>query len=94
MSLNELAAEMKIEDGRMLFKHVDLEFNVSWREATPHLLERWGYVPKPEGVPFEIADIIIRALDAAAAWGFDIDEAVRLKVAYNRTREILHGRAR
>jgi len=89
-----IGPEMRIEDGQMLFKHVDLDFSVSWREATPHLMARWGYVPKPEGVPSELADIIIRTLDAAAAWGIDIEKAVQLKVAYNETREILHGRAR
>jgi hypothetical protein len=91
---NTVGPEMKIENGRMLFKRVGLDFDVEWVEAQPNHLMAWGYVPKPEGVPSELADIIIRTLDAAAAWGIDIDEAVRLKVAYNETREILHGRAR
>lgn len=86
--------EMKIEDGKLLFKRVGLEFDVDWVEATPVMLERWGYIGKPEGVASELADIIIRTLDAAAAWGIDIEKAVQLKVAYNETREILHGRAR
>jgi hypothetical protein len=86
--------EMRIEDGQMLFKHVDLDFNVSWRQATPYLLMKWGFIPKPEGVLSELVDILIRTLDAAAAWGYDVDEAMRLKIDYNKTRAILHGRAR
>lgn len=46
---------------------------------------------KPEGVPVEFADLIIRVLDTCAAEGIDIDYAVRLKANYNRTRPIRHG---
>jgi hypothetical protein len=49
---------------------------------------------KPTGVPSELADIIIRVLDASAAYGVDIDEAILVKMAYNRTRPFLHGRLR
>jgi hypothetical protein len=48
---------------------------------------------KPEGVPSEFADIIIRVLDACGAYGIDIDEAVRLKMEFNRTRPFKNGRA-
>ncbi len=84
--------EMKTEIGRIFFKRVDLELNTTWVEATPAHLKAWGYIPKPEGVPSELADIIIRVLDACAAWEIDIDAAVRAKVVYNATREQLHGR--
>ncbi len=46
---------------------------------------------KPEGIPIEIADIIIRALDAAEAWEIDLSEAINEKLAYNRTRGYRHG---
>jgi hypothetical protein len=49
---------------------------------------------KPDGVPSELADIIIRVLDASAAYGIDIEAAVQAKIDYNRTRPFLHGRAR
>lgn len=48
--------------------------------------------PKPEGVPAELADIIIRTLDVCAGWGIDIDKAVWEKVRYNSAREMMHGR--
>jgi hypothetical protein len=46
---------------------------------------------KPEGIPIEFADIIIRVLDASAALGIDIDDAVRTKMVYNKTRPFKHG---
>jgi phage baseplate assembly protein gpV len=49
---------------------------------------------KPAGVPSELADIIIRVLDACAAYEVDIDAAILAKMAYNRTRPYLHGRVR
>jgi NTP pyrophosphatase (non-canonical NTP hydrolase) len=46
---------------------------------------------KPEGIPIEFADCIIRILQACGKYGIDIDEAVRLKMEYNRTRPERHG---
>lgn len=46
---------------------------------------------KPEGIPIELADVIIRTLDACAEWGIDIETAMRYKMAYNRTRPNRHG---
>lgn len=39
----------------------------------------------------ELADIVIRALDTAATYGVDIDNAVATKMAYNATRGHRHG---
>lgn len=49
---------------------------------------------KPVGIPIELADIIIRVLDACAAWNIDIDEALRVKMKYNYTRPHRHGKKR
>lgn len=46
---------------------------------------------KPEGIPSEMADILIRVLDACGAYGIDIESAVRSKMEYNRTRPERHG---
>ena len=46
---------------------------------------------KPCGIPSEMADIIIRVLDASAMYGIDIQGAVEEKMAYNRTRGYRHG---
>lgn len=39
----------------------------------------------------EVADILIRTLDMAAALGVDVDRAVRVKTAFNRGRGYRHG---
>lgn len=39
----------------------------------------------------ELADVIIRALDMAAYWGWDIDQAVRDKMEDNKKRSWRHG---
>lgn len=50
------------------------------------------YTPKPEGVPSEIADIVIRCFDFADEAGFSLIEAILEKLAYNDTRAHMHGR--
>jgi len=57
-----------------------------------HAWEDGAVVPnKPEGVPSEIADVIIRALDTCYRYGINPDEVVREKINYNRTRGHRHG---
>lgn len=54
------------------------------------LLVHTGFL-KPEGIPSELADIIIRVFDAAVEYGIDIEEEVINKMAYNATRLNRHG---
>jgi NTP pyrophosphatase (non-canonical NTP hydrolase) len=46
---------------------------------------------KPEGEAVELADAIIRILDTAYHMGWDIEEIIKAKMAYNRTRPYKHG---
>lgn len=46
---------------------------------------------KPDGVPIEMADVIIRILGFCAEREIDIDGAVRVKMAFNKTRPYRHG---
>lgn len=48
-------------------------------------------VPKPCGVPSEIADVIIRGLHYCGKHKIDIAKAVREKMAYNDSRPYKHG---
>jgi NTP pyrophosphatase (non-canonical NTP hydrolase) len=46
---------------------------------------------KPEGIPIELADIIIRIADLCGSSGIDLEGAIRQKMAYNATRPRRHG---
>lgn len=50
-----------------------------------------GSMRKPEGVPTELADALIRLLDFFDARGIDPDLAVEGKLLYNETRGYRHG---
>jgi len=47
---------------------------------------------KPEGVPSEIADAVIRCFDFAYTEGFSLADIIIEKLQYNATRERLHGK--
>lgn len=47
---------------------------------------------KPCGIPSELADVVIRICDLCAFHGIDLEEAIMEKMAYNRTRERMHGK--
>lgn len=46
---------------------------------------------KPEGVPSELADIVIRVFDLAGEAGIDLASVIAGKLAFNATRERMHG---
>jgi NTP pyrophosphatase (non-canonical NTP hydrolase) len=73
------------------------ELHEAWREGNLHALcdkaskmEALGLEPLTCGEE-EIADILIRSLDFAATLKIDTDRAVRIKMAYNKTRPERHG---
>lgn len=51
-----------------------------------------GVTGKPSGLPSELADVIIRVLDLAESIGVDVQEAIRIKHEFNKTRPPKHGR--
>jgi NTP pyrophosphatase (non-canonical NTP hydrolase) len=63
-----------------------------WYSGEPVTHEEYGVIPgKPEGVPSEVADIVIRALDFAEECGIDLVAMIEEKLAYNTTRPHKHG---
>lgn len=50
-----------------------------------------GSAFKPEGVPSEAADILVRLLDFTDRYGIDLGLEFRRKLAFNRTRGHKHG---
>src|SRR5271170_5496999 len=47
---------------------------------------------KPEGIPSEIADVVIRIFGFCGMYGIDLEQAITTKMAYNATREFKHGK--
>lgn len=47
---------------------------------------------KPEGVPSELADVVIRAFDLAAETGIDLAAHIAEKMVYNNSRPYKHGK--
>lgn len=48
-------------------------------------------VSKPEGVPSELADTVIRIMDFCGANNIDLEAIITEKLDYNATRERMHG---
>lgn len=57
------------------------------------LQENWQSLPeKPEGVPAELADIVIRVFDLAGWLVIDLEAAIVEKLDYNKSRSYKHGK--
>lgn len=76
------------------------ECSEAWEEArkpdfeparTYYSYDGPGTLPKPEGLPSELADIVIRVCDTAQTYGIDLEAAIAEKMAYNATRPHRHG---
>lgn len=46
---------------------------------------------KPEGIPIEMADVLIRIFDLCEYFGIPLQEALKIKHAFNKTRPHRHG---
>ena len=46
---------------------------------------------KPEGIPSELADVVIRIFDMCGYYGINLEDAIIEKMEYNRTRPYKHG---
>ena len=60
-------------------------------EALRHDNPPSDHIPKFSGVEEELADVIIRIMDFALAKNHRVAEAVIAKIAFNSTRESMHG---
>ena len=65
-----------------------------WRKGAP--IDEWHFDEqgKPQGIPTELADVVIWTASLAGRYGFDLDVAVQAKMAYNATRPKYHGSVR
>jgi len=46
---------------------------------------------KPEGIPIELADVVIRVMDLCGHYGIDLESAILKKHEYNKGRPYKHG---
>lgn len=53
--------------------------------------ETYYYCQAPEGIPIELADVVIRIMDMCGLYGIDLEEAIEIKMEYNKTRPCRHG---
>lgn len=74
------------------------ELSEAWEEFRKHRLFNETYfaedkqgVLKPEGIPTELGDTLIRILDFCGAHNIDIEAAVMVKSSYNAKRPYRHG---
>lgn len=86
-------ARMRNFDGMLANIHAEVsEALEEWRNGhgyTEIYYKDGGH--KPEGIPTELADIIIRVLDMCAWYEIDIEDAIRIKMTYNATRPYRNG---
>lgn len=61
----------------------------SGRQATETYYREDG---KPEGVPSELADVVIRCFDMADYYGIDLEASIIEKMEFNKTRPYKHGK--
>lgn len=75
------------------FANFHAEISEAWEEYRKGkgMNEVYYVGDKPEGVPIELADLIIRVLDTCDAYNIDIDSAIERKMDYNLTRSYRHG---
>jgi NTP pyrophosphatase (non-canonical NTP hydrolase) len=46
---------------------------------------------KPEGIPIELADCMIRIFDFCGLHNIDLEKAIQIKMEFNKTRSYRHG---
>lgn len=75
------------------FANFHAEISEAWEEYRngKGMNEIYVIDGKPEGVPIELADLLIRVLDTCAAYEIDIEKAIAEKMEYNLGRSYRHG---
>ena len=75
------------------FANFHAEISEAWEEyRNGHAMDEIYFKDdKPEGVPIELADTVIRILDTCAQYGIDIEKAIKVKMKYNAGRPYRHG---
>lgn len=62
-----------------------------WRKPNNGTFATYVINGKPEGIPIEFADLLIRVFDNCEAYGINLEAAILQKMEYNETRPYRHG---
>lgn len=76
---------------KVYFRHPQFGLVDSLKETAKFSEGTHGKPWKPEGLPVELADVLIRIFDFCGRYSVDISTAVRLKLEYNKHRSYRHG---
>lgn len=71
--------------------HSELSEALEEYRKTGAITEASMFYGIPEGMAVELADAIIRILDACELWGIDITNAMQKKARYNLSQPYRHG---
>lgn len=91
---NKTYYSQKIEVPHFLTNDVIEErvFFASQKGVVINAIEGLAINPKkPEGIPSELADIVIRVADLCGFYGIDLEAAIKEKMQYNASRPYKHG---
>lgn len=83
--------EVSVGDRLMLMVTELAEAMEEWRAGHPEYETYYSDGGKPEGVPAELADVVIRIADFCYFYSIDLQKAIDEKMTYNATRPPLHG---
>lgn len=67
-------------------------FRITGLDGVACNYQRFDDGKKPEGVPSELADVVIRVADLCGMYGIDLEAAITEKLAFNETRPYKHGK--
>ena len=83
-SIGDLICLMHSELSEALeeYRNGNLPSEVYFNESKPD---------KPEGIPVELADCVIRIFDFCGLYGIDLESVLNQKMEYNSTRSHRHG---
>ena len=62
-----------------------------YRDGRKPIETYYGDKGKPEGIPSELADTVIRIMDMCDHYGIDLEAAIIEKHEFNKTRPYKHG---